>query len=55
NSLGGALRRSAFANWLIAVETASETVSICAKQGYRETAVVLDADGALAQRNYLQD
>jgi uncharacterized protein GlcG (DUF336 family) len=30
----------------LAVEAASETVSECAKQGYRETAVVLDADGA---------
>ena len=30
----------------LAVEAASETVSTCAKQGYRETAVVLDADGA---------
>src|SRR5215471_11138991 len=30
----------------LAVEAASETISVCAKQGYRETAVVLDADGA---------
>jgi uncharacterized protein GlcG (DUF336 family) len=30
----------------LAVEAASETVSTCAMQGYRETAVVLDADGA---------
>jgi len=30
----------------LAIEAASETVSECAKQGYRETAVVLDADGA---------
>jgi uncharacterized protein GlcG (DUF336 family) len=30
----------------LAVEAATETVSACAKQGYRETAVVLDADGA---------
>jgi uncharacterized protein GlcG (DUF336 family) len=30
----------------LAVEAASEVVSSCAKQGYRETAVVLDADGA---------
>jgi uncharacterized protein GlcG (DUF336 family) len=30
----------------LAVEAASEAVSSCAKQGYRETAVVLDADGA---------
>lgn len=30
----------------LAVEAASETVSACAKQGYHETAVVLDADGA---------
>jgi uncharacterized protein GlcG (DUF336 family) len=30
----------------LAVEAASETVSECTKQGYRETAVVLDADGA---------
>ena len=29
----------------LAVEAASETVSACAKQGYRETAVVVDADG----------
>jgi uncharacterized protein GlcG (DUF336 family) len=30
----------------LAVEAASETMAVCAKQGYRETAVVLDADGA---------
>jgi uncharacterized protein GlcG (DUF336 family) len=30
----------------LAVEAASEAVSSCARQGYRETAVVLDADGA---------
>ncbi len=30
----------------LAVEAASEAVSACAKQGYRETVVVLDADGA---------
>jgi uncharacterized protein GlcG (DUF336 family) len=30
----------------LATEAASETISECAKQGYRETAVVLDADGA---------
>jgi uncharacterized protein GlcG (DUF336 family) len=30
----------------LAVEAANETVAACAKQGYRETAVVLDADGA---------
>ena len=30
----------------LAIEAASETVSACAKQGYRETALVLDADGA---------
>ena len=30
----------------LAVEAAAETISACAKQGYRETAVVLDADGA---------
>ena len=30
----------------LAVEAASEAISSCAKQGYRETAVVLDADGA---------
>ena len=30
----------------LAVEAASETVAACARQGYRETAVVLDADGA---------
>ena len=31
----------------LAVEAASETIAACAKQGYRETAVVLDADGAV--------
>ena len=31
----------------LAVEAASETVAACAKQGYRETAAVLDADGAV--------
>ena len=30
----------------LAMEAATETVSVCAGQGYRETAVVLDADGA---------
>ena len=30
----------------LAVEAAAETVSACAKQGYHETALVLDADGA---------
>lgn len=30
----------------LAMEAASETVSACAKQGYQETALVLDADGA---------
>jgi uncharacterized protein GlcG (DUF336 family) len=30
----------------LAVEAASEAVASCARQGYRETAVVLDADGA---------
>jgi uncharacterized protein GlcG (DUF336 family) len=30
----------------LAMEAAGETVLACAKQGYRETAVVLDADGA---------
>ena len=30
----------------LAVEAASETVSACAKQGYDETALVLDVDGA---------
>ena len=29
----------------LAAEAASETVAACAKQGYHETAVVLDADG----------
>ncbi|MGO8800010.1 MAG: GlcG/HbpS family heme-binding protein [Roseiarcus sp.] len=29
----------------LAVEAASETVSFCARQGYRETAAVVDADG----------
>ncbi|MBV9051102.1 MAG: heme-binding protein [Hyphomicrobiales bacterium] len=31
----------------LAVEAATETIAECAKQGYRETAVVLDADGAI--------
>jgi uncharacterized protein GlcG (DUF336 family) len=31
----------------LAVEAASETVATCEKQGYRETAVVLDADGKI--------
>jgi hypothetical protein len=31
----------------LAVEAADETVAACARQGYRETAVVLDADGAI--------
>jgi len=31
----------------LAAEAASETVAACARQGYRETAVVLDADGAV--------
>jgi uncharacterized protein GlcG (DUF336 family) len=31
----------------LAFDAASETVASCAKQGYRETAVVLDADGAI--------
>src|SRR5665811_1125607 len=30
----------------LAIEAASETVAACAKQGYHETAAVLDADGA---------
>jgi uncharacterized protein GlcG (DUF336 family) len=30
----------------LAVEAASEAVAACARQGYRETAAVLDADGA---------
>jgi len=30
----------------LAVEAASETVAACAKQGYHQTAAVLDADGA---------
>jgi uncharacterized protein GlcG (DUF336 family) len=30
----------------LAAEAASETVAACARQGYTETAVVLDADGA---------
>jgi uncharacterized protein GlcG (DUF336 family) len=30
----------------LAMEAASETVAACAKQGYRETAAVVDADGA---------
>jgi len=31
----------------LADEAASETVAACARQSYRETAVVLDADGAV--------
>ena len=31
---------------LLALEAASESVGVCAKQGYLETAVVVDADGA---------
>ena len=31
----------------LALDAASETVAACAKQGYHETAVVLDADGAI--------
>lgn len=31
----------------LALEAAGETVAACARQGYRETAVVLDADGAV--------
>ena len=31
----------------LAVEAASETIAECAKEGYHETAVVLDADGAI--------
>jgi uncharacterized protein GlcG (DUF336 family) len=31
----------------LAVEAATETVAACDRQGYRETAVVLDADGAI--------
>jgi uncharacterized protein GlcG (DUF336 family) len=30
----------------LAAEAASETVAACVRQGYRETAVVLDADDA---------
>jgi uncharacterized protein GlcG (DUF336 family) len=30
----------------LAIEAATETVAACAKQGYRETAEVVDADGA---------
>jgi uncharacterized protein GlcG (DUF336 family) len=30
----------------LAIEAASETIAACARQGYRETAVVLDSDGA---------
>lgn len=32
---------------VLAAEAAGEAVAACAKQGYRETAVVLDADGAV--------
>jgi len=31
----------------LAMEAASETVAACAKEGYRETAQVVDADGAV--------
>ena len=31
----------------LAIEAASEAVSACAKDGYRETAVVVDADGVI--------
>jgi uncharacterized protein GlcG (DUF336 family) len=31
----------------LAAEAVSEAVSACARQGYRETAVVIDADGAV--------
>ena len=31
---------------LLALEAASESVGVCAKQGYLETTVVVDADGA---------
>jgi len=31
----------------LAVEAVTETVAACARQGYHETAVVLDADGAV--------
>ena len=31
----------------LAVEAASETVATCAKQGYHETAQVVDADGVV--------
>jgi uncharacterized protein GlcG (DUF336 family) len=31
----------------LAVEAATETVAACARQGYHETAVVLDADGQI--------
>jgi uncharacterized protein GlcG (DUF336 family) len=31
----------------LAAEAAMETVGACAKQGYRETAIVVDADGAV--------
>ncbi len=31
----------------LALDAASETVAACARQGYHETAVVLDADGAI--------
>src|ERR1700733_8813854 len=31
----------------LALEAASETVAACAKQGYHETAQVVDADGAV--------
>jgi hypothetical protein len=31
----------------LAFDAATETVAACARQGYHETAVVLDADGAV--------
>ena len=31
---------------VLAVEAASDSIGVCAKQGYLETAVVVDADGA---------
>lgn len=31
----------------LAIEAASETVAACARQNYRETAVILDADGQI--------
>ena len=35
---------------LLALEAAGESVGVCAKQGYLETAVVVDADGATIVR-----